>query len=701
MWKSHKNLVLSVALLAAAAPAFAQEAKLLAVLRSDSTLEEKSAACRQLARVATKESVPTLVSLLGDEKLSHMARYALETIRDPSVDEALRDALGKVQGKLRLGLIGSLGARQDAKAVDALARLLKETDADTVQAVARALGNIGTPAASKALENVLPGTSGGNLSAICEGLLRSAEAAQGQGEQSQAIYDRLRGLSQAPSPVRAAALRGAILVRGKAGVPLLVEAIRGADNALAAAAIRAAMELPCAEITDALVAELPKASTQRCGLLILALADRHGPRVLRAVLEAAQSDDGQLRVLALIALKRVGDASCAPALLDAALEGSGDVSQAAMESIATLQGKAVDELVAARLSQAKDKARIMLMDLARRRHTAAATPALWLAVDDKDLAVRAAALAALGAVIETADLPKLIARLAVTKDEQEAAALDNALREVCLRAPDREAAAAKLAAALPVANGPIKAKILETLSTVGGTKALEAVAAAARSGDTELRDAAFRVLGQWKSADAAPLLLELHGTLADDRLKTGAIRAYIRIARQFDMPADRRAAMCRTALQTAHHDEDKRLVLEVLLRYPSDEMRAIALEAAKVPALTDEALVVLTGMAHSQGVDRAELGKALAQAGHKPVKLEIIKAEFGAGTQTNDVTAILRRHAKNYRVIFLPGATYNESFGGDPAPGISKQLKIRYRIDGKDVEVSLNENAIVVLPMPR
>ena len=96
MRKIYKTLVLTVALLAATAvPSFSQEAELLAVLRSDATLEEKSAACRQLARVATKEAVPILASLLDDEKLSHMARYALETIRDPSVDDALREALGR------------------------------------------------------------------------------------------------------------------------------------------------------------------------------------------------------------------------------------------------------------------------------------------------------------------------------------------------------------------------------------------------------------------------------------------------------------------------------------------------------------------------------------------------------------------------------------------------------------------------------
>jgi hypothetical protein len=274
------------------------------------------------------------------------------------------------------------------------------------------------------------------------------------------------------------------------------------------------------------------------------------------------------------------------------------------------------------------------------------------------------------------------------------------LRAVCLRSEDREAVAAQLAAALPTADGPVKATILETLNVVGGATALEAVAAAARSDNEELRDEAFRVLGQWKSVAAAPILLDLHNAVSDERLKVRAIRAYIRIARQFDMPADRRAAMCRTALQTADRDADKRLVLEVLLRYPSKEMQAIARDAAKVPALKDEALLVVMGMA-SKGINRAELGKALAQAGHTPVELEIIKAEYGAGEKTKDVTAVLRQYAKDYRIIFLPSASYNESFAGDPAEGIVKQLKIKYRIDGKEGEVSLSENATIVLPTPK
>ncbi len=100
----------------------------------------------------------------------------METIPDPSVDDALRDALGKLQGRPLLGVIGSLGARHDAKAVGAIAKLLAGADNETARAAARALGNIGTPEAAKALDAALTGASGAKQLAICEGLFRCAEA---------------------------------------------------------------------------------------------------------------------------------------------------------------------------------------------------------------------------------------------------------------------------------------------------------------------------------------------------------------------------------------------------------------------------------------------------------------------------------------------------------------------------------------------
>jgi len=193
------------------------EAKLIAVLKSsDASQKAKADACRELALVGTKEAVAPLAALLCDEKLSHMARYGLEPIPDPTVDAALRDALGKVKGRQLVGVIGSLGVRRDHRAVEPLVKYLEDKDPEVVQASARSLGRIGTIEASKALETALPKADKANTLAIYEGLFRCADnlRAQGQREQSRGIYEAMAA-EKAPPQVQAGAKRALEAARNR------------------------------------------------------------------------------------------------------------------------------------------------------------------------------------------------------------------------------------------------------------------------------------------------------------------------------------------------------------------------------------------------------------------------------------------------------------------------------------------------------
>jgi HEAT repeat protein len=199
-------------------PAKTQESELLAVLKSSSSEKEKADVCLELARIGTKDSVAPLAALLGDEKLAHMARYALEPIPDPAVDDALRDAVGKLKGRPLVGVIGSIGVRRDVKAFDPLSKLLKDNDADVAQAAARALGSLGTSNAVKALEEGLTEAPAARQPAFCEGLFRCAEAlsAHGQRNEALAIYERLNR-PEMPRPVRDGAARKARILRQEEG----------------------------------------------------------------------------------------------------------------------------------------------------------------------------------------------------------------------------------------------------------------------------------------------------------------------------------------------------------------------------------------------------------------------------------------------------------------------------------------------------
>ncbi|MCR4415739.1 MAG: HEAT repeat domain-containing protein, partial [Thermoguttaceae bacterium] len=130
-------------------------ARLVAVLGTNAPNGAKDLVCRQLAVIGTAEHVPPLGALLGDEKLSHMARFALERIPGPEADEALRQALGRVKGTLLIGVINSLGNRRAEKAVPDLAKILGDPDASVAAAAASALGKIG-PAGVKTLAGALP-----------------------------------------------------------------------------------------------------------------------------------------------------------------------------------------------------------------------------------------------------------------------------------------------------------------------------------------------------------------------------------------------------------------------------------------------------------------------------------------------------------------------------------------------------------------
>ena len=184
-------------------------------------MKDKADACRELARIGTKESVGPLAALLGDEKLAHMARYALEPIPDPAVDEALRNALDKLKGRPLVGVIGSVGVRRDTKAVGPLSGLLKDADPEVAQAAARALGSIGNPVAVEVLEGALDDAPAANRLAICEGLFRCADAlsARKQPAAALAICDRLNR-SQAPRQVRDGASRKARFLRQEKGMTI-------------------------------------------------------------------------------------------------------------------------------------------------------------------------------------------------------------------------------------------------------------------------------------------------------------------------------------------------------------------------------------------------------------------------------------------------------------------------------------------------
>ena len=582
---------LLIAALLLAGTAFAQEDKLITILKSDAPTKEKADACRELVRVGTQQAVPVLAPLLADEKLSHWARYALEPIPDPAVDAALRDALGQLKGPLLVGIIGSLGVRKDTRAIEPLAPFLTDADPAVAQAAARALGSIGG-AAVPALENALSNGSPAHQLAACEGLLRCAEAISGA--DATAIYDKLRTLPNLPHQARVAALRGAIRSRGAQGVPLLLEAIRTESYVPVADAIRISMGIPGAELTRALVGELAAANPEKQLLLVQTLGYRGDAAAAPALVPLAQNGPANRRVAAIRSLVQLGTPASLPVLVALVSDPEATVSSAAQTGLFGFPGQEADAAVVALLNESNARIRIAAIDATAQRRLTAAVPALLKATADADAGVASASFKALGELAGVAEISGVVDALLQTKA---VAAAENALSAICARQPDTTMCTDKLLPGLAKAQGEPKLALLRVLSTVGNPPALAAVRAAATESDEAIKQTALRALCDWPTVDALPDLAQIAQTTADTRFKILALRGQLRLIPMQTVADAQKLSQIKAILPLIERPEEQRLALATLGDLPSADSLALVLPFLNREGLKEEASVAAVAIA--------------------------------------------------------------------------------------------------------
>jgi hypothetical protein len=278
----------------------------------------------------------------------------------------------------------------------------------------------------------------------------------------------------------------------------------------------------------------------------------------------------------------------------------------------------VDQALVQQLAQTTGPHRAKLLYLITMRGIPAALPQVLADLQNQDRTVRLAALPALGRIAGPEHLDLLIKALLGATDPEETESAKNALIDACSRMTDREGTADKLVQALQAAPSDKKVLLLEVVASVGGKKALAAVAEAARSQDDTLQDAGTRLLGEWMTADAAPILQEL-ATTGPAKYRIRAVRAYLRIVRQLDLPMPERMTLCREAVRLCQRPEEKKLLLEILRRYPTREGLRIATGYLADPAVQEEAassaIAIAEKIAPRQPQVVAEALKQIIQAG--------------------------------------------------------------------------------------
>ena len=562
---------------ASAAERAAIEKQLLAVATSkNASYGAKQYVIRILRRVGTAQSVPALASLLSDKELSHIARWALQYLPGAEATAALKDALGKVEGKLQIGIIGSLGARADRSIAQHLAAFLRPESPsfDHRQAAIHALRMLGGwESAAALLAAELPK---GLHSLRDDALLACAESLAREADSDAALklYSRLADDETRSALVRLAARRGLFVAGGAKVAPQVVALLSSESEAMRNGALRLLAQVKGSDVTRAIAELMPTQSTENQLALLGVLVARGDSAAYPAVAKAADSDQDDVRRAALAAIGTVGDVR-AVGLLGKRLSGSD--AEVAARSLSRLKGDSVD-LAIAGLARHDDAAtRAAAIDVLRTRGATGSVRVLFDAARDAEPQVRAAALRAVGDV-GNEDHAAGLAKAAANASGAERDAAVGALRSLASRVRNKDHAANAVRSVLATSSNGARAALLGVLPALGSESALAAARDALRSSDQGVARAATTALGQWTSAAAADDLLAIvMSKTGDAEQKKTALSGYMRlVALPSDRPAVDTVRLLGTAMKLSDSIADKKRTLLQIGKHPCKEALALA-----------------------------------------------------------------------------------------------------------------------------
>jgi len=569
----------------------ALEQRLTACLSSSAPTAAKQFACRKLGFIGTEVSVPALALLLGDAELSHIARLALERIPGAAASKSLRTALPKVDDRLKVGIIQSLGEREDTAAVSVLTRLLRSTNNAVAGTAATALGQIGTPPAARAIGKFRRTAPPTLRPTATDAWLIAADRLVRRGDRAEAraIYRHLSA-DPAEAPFRLIAFRGLVNCEPDQAFARLSGALTGDDDALRALAVSIVAEWPNAADVRRFAETLGNYPPAAQVALLEVFRTSRETAARPAALQLAQPDNPSVRIAALQTLGIVGTASDAALLARTAAAGRGGESEAARLALSALPGREPGQAIKALLPDSALPVRVELIRALAARGATDSVSLIFPYLTDSDGTVRREALEAIAALGDERQLPPVIALLKAAPDEAARNQAEKTLSTLVTRAGQKSLEA--LLAGLSGAKPATRVILLEQLGSLGGSQALAAVQNDVASEDAGLSEGAFRVLTAWPDWEAAPELLRYVQSSDQATRRFLAFRGYVRLCREANTTPAERLARVSEAARLAADTGEKLVVVSALAEVPDPgTLKWIA------DHLDDAALVEAAGIA--------------------------------------------------------------------------------------------------------
>jgi HEAT repeat protein/type 1 glutamine amidotransferase len=574
------------------------EEALIGFLGSEANLYAKMAVCRQLRLIGTEKSMPVLAQMLVQDETTDLARYALEKIPGASAERVLLDALEKTQGQAKIGLISSLGQRKSKEAVPALGHLIDDQDKAIAAAAVVSLGQIGDSQAAAILAAALDKPEDEAKATIASALLKCAGELLAQKKEKEAagLYEKI--LTAKLSLVqRQAAMAGKIASAGKhEAAQIIMDTLSRGPEEMQAPAIGLIREVFDASTIGPVCSLLPKLPEASQVQLLSALSGYSKEAVLPSLMNAARSPLPDVRIAALNALSKTGDASSVAFLAERAAGTRGAEQETARTSLYTLRGEDVDEAVLFNLiSQADEATKNELIRAIGERRIYAGKSLLLGQTLSQSSDNRLQAIKSLKAVASPEDLPALSARLLDIEDEFGQEEMENTIAGIAQNISQAYSQAVAVEDMLEPRNEAVQKKVRDVkkryvlyrvLGKIGEDSSLPLLRAALKDENPEIVDAAIRAFADWPNVTPREDVFAIAKNASNLTHKVLALQAYVRMISLEPYQSPEGAVLkLQEVLSLSPRPEEKKLVLGALPTFACPE--ALQLAAS---LLADEAV---------------------------------------------------------------------------------------------------------------
>ena len=524
----------------------------------------------QLQYVAGDESVEIAARYLNNVRLSDAAARVLVRIGSDAAGRALLNALGNATGAQRLTLVQALGDMRYMPANQTIRDLATTNDANLRKTALYSLAQIAAPSSEKILADaakraryVYEPTDA--LSSYVLFLENSLPA------QPNMVAKSARRMLKATSEntqiaAKSAALELLTLSLGDKAIKDITGALKSNNKQYRQAALRYSENIKSAKMFDELMKFVVKERRNEAKAeIITAFGIREDRNAWQFVREALTDNNHEIRIAAIRAAVILGNAdNNLVSLLVAAMNTTDEqVIAAGKIALLTIAGDRVVNEAAIAIPQASAQASPAFIEILASRRATQHVNVVFSQTSSSDANVRLAAYRALAPLVTENDIPRIVQLLHNASNTNEVTAMQQAMFAAISGKSQDEQTDLVMSHASRSNNPGLFGNVF---AMIGGKKALDIVMEYGfRSGNTNMRNAAFEALVGWSDETAVSQLYSIAAGNPSGEYFDRALTAYISKIGAARTP-EQRLLMLIDAIDIARTSAQKQNILRQISR---------------------------------------------------------------------------------------------------------------------------------------